>query len=114
MGVASELSLCEHGPPLSLFLALTSMVAFSRAGFRCTLGDWACSASCVTLGQTSGICDSENDCICSEKSISLSNLKNLLPSRCNLGEGFCTATCNAIGRSGGVCVEGENNCECAD
>ena len=54
---------------LSLLVTLTTMVAVTRAGFRCTLGDWACSASCVTLGQTSGICDSENDCICSEKSI---------------------------------------------
>merc|ERR1719384_2780583 len=94
-------------PVILLVLATSSLVS---GGFRCTLGEWACSASCVTLGQTSGICDSENDCICSEKSISLSNLKNLLPSRCNLGEGFCTATCNAIGRSGGVCVEGESNC----
>ena len=99
---------------LSLLLTLASMVAVTSAGFRCTLGEWACSASCVTLGQTSGICDSEDECNCSEKSISLSNLKTLLPSRCNLGEGFCSATCNAIGRSGGACVAGENNCECAD
>ena len=29
---------------------------------------------------------------------SLSNLKNLLPSRCDLGESFCEATCNSVGR----------------
>ena len=39
------------------------------AGFRCSLGNWACTTSCVTLGQTSGICDDEGACICSEKSI---------------------------------------------
>ena len=54
---------------LSLLLAMASMVAVTSAGFRCTLGEWACSASCVTLGQTSGICDSEDECNCSEKSI---------------------------------------------
>merc|ERR1712062_903319 len=94
-----------------VLLVSTSLVS---AGFRCTLGEWACSASCVTLGQTSGICDSESDCICSEKSISLSNLRKLLPSRCNLGEGFCSATCNTIGRSGGKCLEDANDCECSD
>ena len=26
-------------------------------------------SSCVTLGQTSGVCDGNGDCICSEKSI---------------------------------------------
>ena len=26
---------------------------------RCTLGEWACTASCVTLGQTSGLCTDE-------------------------------------------------------
>ena len=45
---------------------------------------------------------------------SLSNLKNLLPSRCDLGESFCQATCNSIGRTGGKCIEDGNNCECDD
>merc|ERR1712018_288531 len=95
---------------------LSSVLVLSQAGFRCTLGDFACSASCVTLGQTSGICDNEGDCICSERSISLSNLRNLLPSRCNLGESFCEGTCNAIGRTGGKCVEkdGGQDCQCDD
>merc|ERR1712062_768827 len=98
--------------PVLVLLVSTSLV---RAGFRCTLGNWACSASCVTLGQTSGICDGEGDCICSERSISLSNLRDLLPSRCNLGEAFCEGTCNAIGRKGGKCVEessGVQDCQC--
>jgi len=101
-------------PSISLLVILATLTSTSMAGFRCTLGNWACSASCVTLGQTSGICDQEGDCICSEKSISLSNLKNLLPSRCDLGESFCEATCNSIGRTGGKCVEDNNNCECDD
>merc|ERR1711913_78831 len=63
-----------------------------------------CSASCVTLGQTSGICDGEGECNCSERSISLSNL----------GESFCEGTCNAIGRTGGKCLEkdGVQDCQC--
>ena len=52
--------------PVLVLLVSTSLV---RAGFRCTLGNWACSASCVTLGQTSGICDGEGECNCSERSI---------------------------------------------
>ena len=48
------------------------------------------------------------------KLFSLSNLKNLLPSRCDLGEAFCEATCNSIGRSGGKCIENGNNCKYYD
>merc|ERR1711974_567573 len=101
---------------LRTVLMLTVCTSLVRAGFRCTLGQWACSASCVALGQTSGICDGEGDCICSERSISLSNLRDLLPSRCNLGEAFCEGTCNAIGRSGGKCVEedGVQDCQCEE
>ena len=51
---------------LLLLLVTTSLVS---AGFRCSLGNFACSASCVTLGQTSGICDNEGECQCSERSI---------------------------------------------
>merc|ERR1712062_916250 len=100
--------------PVLVLLVSTSLVS---AGFRCTLGNWACSASCVTLGQTSGICDGEGECNCSERSISLSDLRKLLPSRCNLGEEFCEGTCNAIGRTGGKCREndvGAQDCQCDD
>ena len=51
---------------LLVLLVTTSLV---RAGFRCSLGNFACTASCVTLGQTSGICDGDGNCICSEQSI---------------------------------------------
>merc|ERR1711915_603945 len=68
----------------------------------CTLGQWACSASCVTLGQTSGICDADGECICSERSISLSNLRALLPSRCSISE-KCV-----------VDEDGANDCQCSD
>merc|ERR1712241_1014472 len=91
-----------------VLMVSTSLVS---GGFRCTLGQWACSASCVTLGQTSGICDGEGECNCSERSISLSNLRALLPSRCNLGESFCVGTCNSIGRTGGKCVENDVGAE---
>ena len=64
----------------------------------------------------SGICDANWDCICSEKSISLDNLRKLLPSRCDLGLSFCQATCNAIGRNNGTCTEagGDRDCQCSD
>merc|ERR1711953_1256154 len=100
--------------PVFVLLATTSLVS---GGFRCTLGQWACSASCVTLGQTSGICDGEGECNCSERSISLPDLRKLLPSRCNLGESFCEGTCNAIGRTGGKCGvndDGAQDCQCDD
>merc|ERR1711899_12574 len=100
MGVQFQLLIVRRmfGGSLTPVFALLVSTSLVSAGFRCTLGNWACSASCVTLGQTSGICDSEGDCLCSEKSISLKNLKALLPSRCNLGSGFCEVTCNSIGR----------------
>jgi len=97
---------------LLLLLALTSP---ALAGFRCSLGTWACTASCVTLGQTSGFCSDAGDCHCSEKSISLNNLRALLPSRCHLGDSFCSTTCNSIGQKDGTCVtksSGELDCQC--
>ena len=53
-------------PPLLMLLLTSSLVS---AGFRCSIGEFACSASCLTLGQTSGICDGEGECLCSEQSI---------------------------------------------
>merc|ERR1739849_39155 len=100
MGVQFQLLIVRRmfGGSLTPVFALLVSTSLVSAGFRCTRGNWACSASCVTLGQTSGICDGEGECNCSERSISLSNLRDLLPSRCNLGESFCKGTCNAIGR----------------
>merc|ERR1712184_191176 len=90
-----------------LLLVILAFASPALAGFRCTLGEWACTASCVTLGQTSGLCTDEGECQCSEKSISVSNLRALLPSRCHLGTSFCTATCNSIGQE-----SGEKDCQC--
>merc|ERR1712088_39381 len=91
-----------------LLLVILGFASPALAGFRCTLGEWACTASCVTLGQTSGLCTDEGECQCSEKSISLDNLKALLPSRRHLGESFFGATCNSIGRKDGTCVKKES------
>merc|ERR1712117_808539 len=68
----------------SLLILLFGFASPALAGFRCSLGEFACTASCVTLGQTSGLCTDEGECQCSERSISLDNLKALLPSRCHL------------------------------
>merc|ERR1711962_1629885 len=89
-----------------------SLIVTSEAGFRCTFGDWACSAGCVALGHSSGTCDDNDGCQCSERSISFAAFRNLLPSRCTLGLAFCKATCNAIGRKTGACVDG-HGCECS-
>ena len=99
-----------------LVLLMVGATSFSvaNAGFRCTFGNPVCTAGCVLLGQTSGVCDEEGTCHCSEKSISLSNLKALLPSRCDLGDSFCEGTCNAIGRKTGICTskDGLKDCKC--
>merc|ERR1712130_256506 len=97
---------------ITVLLCLTSI---ANAGFRCKLGgNVACTTSCVALGQTSGVCDQEDDCNCSEKSITLSSLERLLPSRCNLGPKFCKATCESLGRQGGTCEDGNTECVCSD
>merc|ERR1712088_401145 len=95
----------------------------TEAGFRCSVvGGFlnifsgeaksaACSASCVTLGHTSGICDSDGECHCSKKSIDLDGLMELIPSRCDLGEEFakcgaeetCRVYCQANGSASGEC-----------
>ena len=37
------------------FLILISLfIVGTQGGFRCTFGNWACTAGCVVLGQTSG------------------------------------------------------------
>ena len=92
---------------MKLFLIVALAFGFTEAGFRCTFGDWACSASCVTLGHTSGNCDPENECICSERRIDLDSFRNLVPSRCNLpfGRRVCKNTCRAVGYKEGNCVD---------
>merc|ERR1712058_177761 len=103
---------------LGVFLLLLSLALICEAGVRCFFGSSACSASCVVLaGHTSGICDGNGECICSEKSISLDILRSYLPSRCNLGDSFCEVTCNSIGRANGTCstdTAGGRDCTCSD
>ena len=97
-------------------IVILSTLSLGEAGIRCSIGgDTLCTFGCVILGQTSGICDSENVCHCSEQSISLDDIKALVPSRCDLGESFCVGTCNAVGRRGGSCAnneEGNMRCTC--
>merc|ERR1712024_380665 len=97
---------------LALLLVLCG-IGLSEAGFRCTFGDWACKAGCKVLGQSSGTCDDQNKCWCSERAISFAEFREMLPSRCTLGLPFCKATCHAIGRRDGPCEYG-NGCECTD
>merc|ERR1712127_89339 len=119
MGVTPHHCSGPHPVMTPVLILVFGLAGPALAGFRCSIGEFARSASCVALGQTSGICDGEGDCICSEKSISLGNLKALLPSRCNLGESFCSATCQSLGRKQGKCVTenadtGEVDCQCSE
>merc|ERR1712062_65036 len=100
------------GKILRNIFSLLALTAATRAGFRCTFGNWACTAGCVALGQTSGLCDDAGVCHCSAKSISLSNFRAMLPSRCTLGESFCQGTCHSLGRASGTC--GTYGCTCSD
>lgn len=109
-------------------LALTLFGNHAEAGFRCSvvggfLGqlssaatNGACAASCVAFGQTSGICDADGECHCSERSIDLEALTMLVPSRCDLGLEVCQRSCHAIGRREGKCISEEyrENCECSE
>ena len=47
-----------------IFFAIMGFVLFTKieAGFRCSIGETACSAGCVVLGQSSGTCDDEGKC----------------------------------------------------
>ncbi|XP_023321879.1 uncharacterized protein LOC111696498 [Eurytemora carolleeae] len=102
---------------LILSLLSFTMVVHSEAGLRCALGDVGCTVGCVLLGKTSGICDGDGNCHCSEKSIGIQEFKDLLPSRCDLGDKFCEGTCNAIGRRNGTCTtleSGKKDCTCSD
>merc|ERR1739846_186103 len=97
----------------TLILICLSLAYVSEAGFRCFWGDWACSAGCKVLGQRTGTCDDDGKCWCSEQSLNLDDLRELLPSRCTLGLAFCQGTCHAIGRRDGKCQYGEG-CECSE
>merc|ERR1712223_1954484 len=91
---------------LALLLVLCG-IGLSEAGFRCFFGDWACSSGCKVLGQSSGTCDDDGKCWCSERAISFAEFREMLPSRCTLGESFCQGTCHAIERRDGSCEYSE-------
>ena len=48
----------------SIILAIIAFVLIGKieAGFRCSIGKFACSSSCVVLGKESGTCDDEGEC----------------------------------------------------
>ena len=108
---------------MKLLLIFALAFGLSEAGFRCTFGDWACSAGCVTLGQSSGyvklieplekishfwsffrMCDDDGKCWCSERSIDWDTIKGLLPSRCDVSLELCQGSCHALGFRDGACM----------
>ena len=44
---------------MMMMIVMTTTMLIVTVVTRCTLGEWACTASCVTLGQTSGLCTDE-------------------------------------------------------
>ena len=47
---------------MKLLLLIVATFGLCEAGFRCTIGEFACSASCKVFGQSSGVCDDDNEC----------------------------------------------------
>ncbi len=96
---------------IAVFLAAASTHSANAVRFRCGvmsfLGkDFACSASCWLQGQTSGTCDADGNCNCSETDNGVldkiketaktfinevdsweitKKVKDVVPSRCRLG-----------------------------
>eukprot|EP00092_Neocalanus_flemingeri_P021585 GFUD01023413.1.p1 GENE.GFUD01023413.1~~GFUD01023413.1.p1 ORF type:complete len:146 (+),score=13.75 GFUD01023413.1:84-521(+) len=95
-------------------LTLLMLLVCVKAGFRCSLGESVCSASCKVLGQSGGTCHQDGECFCSELPLDLDSLKALLPSRCQIGASFCASTCNSIGRRDGACNDDNTDCTCSE
>merc|ERR1712226_1702885 len=72
----------------TLILICLSLAYVSEAGFRCFWGDWACSSGCKVLGQRTGTCDDNGKCWCSEQSLNLDDLRELLPFKMYFGISF--------------------------
>jgi len=45
------------------------MVVGTEAGFRCSIAEWVCKASCVVQLKDSGYCRDDGECICNEESL---------------------------------------------
>merc|ERR1711934_232610 len=56
---------------LLLLSSVFLLIAGAEAGFRCSIGELACTASCYTTLQDSGYCTEDGECICSEKPIDI-------------------------------------------
>jgi len=97
---------------ITVFFLGFETINFVDAGFRCSIGEWSCIASCKVQLKKTGICTSEGECECSALPFTLDDLKDDLPSRCDLGASFCKGTCNAIGRKDGTCSS--SGCDCSE
>ena len=43
-----------HFQNMKFLILISLFIVGTQGGFRCTFGNWACTAGCVVLGQTSG------------------------------------------------------------
>ena len=46
----------------AILIICLSLAYVSEAGFRCSLGLWACNASCVGTLRSHGVCDDDGEC----------------------------------------------------
>merc|ERR1712096_85330 len=99
---------------LTMLLTLMLLLVCVKSGFRCSLGEFACSASCKVLGQSEGTCKDDGECFCSEHPVNIADFKALLPSRCQIGASFCASTCHSIGRRDGACNQDNTDCTCSE
>ena len=93
---------------ISYICAFWQVKSSEAASKRCKwFGNYACKASCVIQGHSSGACDEHHECICTKKDDSEAGSK-----RCKLGGWACKASCKVLGRETGVCDENKK-CVCS-
>merc|ERR1712241_556155 len=122
MGTLSFYRLSEKQLPLksktcimnkiaAILVICLSLAYVTEAGFRCSLGQWACDASCATTLRSHGVCHPDGECEC-QAEVDINNI-----SRCNFGEKACDDFCKLGNHVGGKCNTEENgskDCECYD
>merc|ERR1712244_23947 len=69
--IKSRVSDTTMAMSLLLLSSVFLLIAGAEAGFRCSIGELACTASCYTTLQDSGYCDEDGECICSERPIDI-------------------------------------------
>merc|ERR1712045_107598 len=88
---------CIMNKIAAILVICLSLAYVTEAGFRCSLGQWACDASCATTLRSHGVCHPDGECEC-QTEVAISNI-----SRCNFGEAHCNWWCQQAGQVSGKC-----------